>query len=230
MNDPKQCLKMDPRSFDTLLAVMAALRSPEGCPWDKKQTHESLKRYLLEETYEVIDAIDQNDRDNLVEELGDLLFQIVFHAQIGEEDGAFSTGDIIEGITTKMISRHPHVFGDLSPEEVDWEAQKSREKHTHGLAEELHRIPQSFTALMAAEKTLKKMAKAGLWTKKPADDLTQIKKACEAYETGETKAGAICDMLTAAVDLARANGIQPELLLKSWADAQAEQAENPKKH
>jgi tetrapyrrole methylase family protein/MazG family protein len=160
MNDPKQCLKMDPRSFDTLLAVMAALRSPEGCPWDKKQTHESLKRYLLEETYEVIDAIDQNDRDNLVEELGDLLFQIVFHAQIGEEDGAFSTGDIIEGITTKMISRHPHVFGDLSPEEVDWEAQKSREKHTHGLAEELHRIPQSFTALMAAEKNTQENGKS----------------------------------------------------------------------
>ncbi|MGN0194254.1 MAG: MazG family protein [Pseudoramibacter sp.] len=236
MSDPKQCLTMDPRRFDTLLSVMAALRSPEGCPWDKKQTHASLKRYLLEETYEVIDAIDQHDRDNLVEELGDLLFQIVFHAQIGEEDGVFSMADIIEGITTKMISRHPHVFGDLSPEEVDWEALKRKEKHTQTLSEELQRIPEAFPALMRTEKILKKSAKGGRWTQKPSDDLQSIKAACDAYEAGDDEAGksqAVCGMLVAAADLARQNGLQPELLLKTWGDRWIEQEkkdENPEKH
>ena len=128
MKDPKDCLDLDPRQLSTLCAVMAALRSEDGCPWDKKQTHESLKRYLLEETYEVIEAIDQKDTENLVEELGDLLFQIVFHAQIGEEDDAFSMADVIQGINEKMIYRHPHVFGDLTPDEVDWDKLKAAEK------------------------------------------------------------------------------------------------------
>lgn len=233
MSNPKACLKMDPRSFQTLLSVMAALRVPEGCPWDKKQTHTSLKRYLLEETYEVIDAIDQDDRENLVEELGDLLFQIVFHAQIGEEDGAFSMGDIVEGITTKMIARHPHVFGDVPPEEVDWEALKQKEKHTRTLSDELNRIPEAFPALMRTEKILKKSAKSGRWTRTPSEDLKKMKEACGVFEaseengSGSQKEKAVCEMLVAAVDLARSNGFQPELLLKTWGDHWIEDTKGP---
>lgn len=219
MKNPKDCLDLDPRELSTLRAVMAALRSKDGCPWDKKQTHSSLKRYLLEETYEVIDAIDQQDTENLVEELGDLLFQIVFHVQIGEEDGDFTMADVIQGINTKMIYRHPHVFGDSTPDEVDWEKLKAKEKHSTSLADELHRIPKGFPALMASEKIQKKLARSGRRETDASFDLAQIRTAADTLETKEgqkEKAEALQKILAAAADLARLNGFQPELMLKEY--------------
>ncbi|MQM72356.1 MAG: MazG family protein [Eubacteriaceae bacterium] len=233
MKDPKDCLDLDPRQLSTLCAVMAALRSEGGCPWDKKQTHESLKRYLLEETYEVIEAIDQEDTENLVEELGDLLFQIVFHAQIGEEDSAFSMGDVIQGINEKMIYRHPHVFGDLTPDEVDWDKLKAAEKHSASLTDELHRIPKDFPALMASEKIQKKLAKSGRRKTDEAFDLEQVRGAADALEGAdepEQKAEALQKMLAAAADLARLNHLQPELLLKEYNDRMIDEQELDANH
>ncbi|MDO4545966.1 MAG: MazG family protein [Bacillota bacterium] len=119
--------------FDDLLEIIARLRAPDGCLWDIKQTHESLKECLVEESGEVIDAIDKKDDDNLCEELGDLLLQVVMHAQIAAEEGRFTMADVIQGVSAKMIRRHPHVFGDAkagSPKEslALWEEIKRREK------------------------------------------------------------------------------------------------------
>jgi tetrapyrrole methylase family protein/MazG family protein len=121
------------KNFSKLREIISVLRGPEGCPWDKEQTHETLKRYLIEETYEVIEAIDKGDIDHLIEELGDVLLQVMLHAQIGEDEGYFSIADVIEGISEKMVRRHPHVFGSVEVENTDevlqnWEEIKRQEK------------------------------------------------------------------------------------------------------
>lgn len=123
----------DRKSFQDFVQIIAKLRAEDGCPWDREQTHESLKVCLLEETGEVIDAIDQKDDENLCEELGDVLLQVVMHAQIAAEEGRFTIEDVIDGVSQKMIRRHPHVFGDrkaMSPEESlkFWEEIKRKEK------------------------------------------------------------------------------------------------------
>ena len=105
--------------FNYFRQVIATLRSPQGCPWDREQTHESLKKYLIEEAYELLEAIDEQDDDHIVEELGDVLLQVMLHAQIGEDEGYFSIDDVIESITSKMIRRHPHVFGETEVENAD---------------------------------------------------------------------------------------------------------------
>ena len=120
-------------SLDPLVEVMARLRSPEGCPWDNEQTHSTLRRYIIEEVYEVLEAIDEKDPAHLCEELGDLLLQIVFHARMAEESGDFSVQDVVDTVTEKLIRRHPHVFGDISVQDaaeviVNWDAIKRREK------------------------------------------------------------------------------------------------------
>lgn len=120
-------------TFEDLISITETLRSEHGCPWDKEQTHESLKKCLTEESGEVLDAIDNRDMENLCEELGDLLYQVVIHSQIAKENGAFSIDDVVDGICAKMIRRHPHVFGNaaaLSPEEglALWNAIKKQEK------------------------------------------------------------------------------------------------------
>ncbi len=102
------------KEFSTLRETIAELRGPDGCPWDKNKTHQSLKKYLIEESYELLEAIDQDDIDNMVEELGDVLLQIMLHAQIGEDDGMFAIEDVIENLSKKMIRRHPHVFEDAT--------------------------------------------------------------------------------------------------------------------
>ena len=116
-----------------LRAIIADLRGPNGCPWDKKQTHQSLKKYLIEEAYEVLEAIDEEDDDHLVEELGDILLQVMLHAQIGEDEGWFSIDDIIRTLAEKMVRRHPHVFGDTDVNNADevianWEEIKETRK------------------------------------------------------------------------------------------------------
>lgn len=219
-SDPKACLAMDPRRFETLVAIMGALRSESGCPWDKAQTHVSLARYLLEECYEVLDAIEGEDRDNLIEELGDVLFQVAFHAQLGRESESFDIGDVLSRINRKMIHRHPHVFGDARAEAVDWEALKRDEKQTATLSEEIDRIPRTFTALMQAEKLLAKAGKAGFDWQDPAPALAKVREesaeVAEALSSGdrvhlEEELG---DLLLAAVNVARLCGFQPELVLR----------------
>lgn len=157
-----------PRSGERLLdlvAVMDRLRSPGGCPWDAAQTHESLVEYLVEESYETVEAIETGDRDGLREELGDLLLQVMFHARIAEEssDDPWSIDDVAAGIVTKLVARHPHVFGDADAHtaeqvEANWHALKAAEK---GRASSTDGIPQALPALVLAAKTLSRAGKAG---------------------------------------------------------------------
>ena len=155
--------------FSTLRQVIATLRGPNGCPWDKKQTHESLKPYLIEESYEVLDAIDHEDDDHLVEELGDVLLQVMLHAQIGEDAGWFSIQDVLASVTNKMVRRHPHVFGEVvadTAEEVvsNWDAIKQQEKGKKD-AGRLSGIPKGLPGLMKAISLQKAAAKVGFdWT------------------------------------------------------------------
>ena len=148
------------QSFDRIVEIMAALRAPGGCPWDRKQTHESLKPYLLEETYEVLETIDQQDKPKLREELGDVLLQVLFHSQIASETGAFTVTDVMDQLGDKLIRRHPHVFqkppGDaeaVSSEQVlhRWEEIKRAERKESGrTGSVLHDVPKTLPALLRA--------------------------------------------------------------------------------
>src|ERR1043166_8262824 len=152
-----------------LLNVMARLRSPRGCPWDREQDHMTLRFHAVEEVYELLDAIEAGDDHEMAEELGDLLLQVVFHCQLGHERGAFDFDRVARHITDKLIRRHPHVFGDLKVKDVDqvwanWEKIKRAEKHgtRHARASALDGIPRHLPALLRAEKLVKKARKAGL--------------------------------------------------------------------
>lgn len=154
-------------SIERLVAIMAELRSERGCPWDREQDHLTLKKYLIEEAYEVIDAIDARNMNNFCEELGDLLLQVVFHARIAQENGKFSLPDIINGISEKLIRRHPHVFGsvvaDSSAEVIlNWDAIKGVEKGEISKEQDYFNIPSGLPALMFAHKTQKKLQKSDL--------------------------------------------------------------------
>lgn len=152
--------------MENFLNIMDKLLSDEGCPWDRVQTHESLRRYLIEESYEVIDAINKKNSEGLCEELGDVLLQVVFHAKLAEKEGLFTFDDVVKTVSDKMINRHPHVFGSASaetPSEVleTWEEIKKKEKHYESGADVLESIPDCLPALMRAEKLINKAAKFG---------------------------------------------------------------------
>lgn len=149
-------------SIQPLVDVMATLRSPAGCDWDKAQTHESLRRYFIEETYEAINAIDHNDMENLREELGDVLFQVVFHSRIAEEKGLFSLQDVINDVTNKMIRRHPHVFSTSKNDEniYTWDELKAQEKKNIQNSV-LDSVPVGLPALVGAQKLQDKAGKLG---------------------------------------------------------------------
>lgn len=163
-------------AIDSLLAVMARLRSPTGCPWDREQTHRSLRFHAVEEVYELMDAIEADDDHEMAEELGDLLLQVVFHCQLASERGAFDFNTVARHITDKLIRRHPHVFGDARVATVEavwtqWERIKRREKQgtKHHRPSALDGIPKHLPALLSAEKLLKKASKAKLLSyRKPA--------------------------------------------------------------
>lgn len=161
-------MKKEPAIFE-LLRVMARLRSPKGCPWDREQTHRSLRRHAIEEVYELIDAIEAGDDHEMVEELGDLLLQVVFHCQVARERGAFDFDTVCRRLVEKLVRRHPHVFGDVRVRNVDqvwanWEKIKHAEKHGTPRARHsaLDGIPKHLPALLRAEKLLKKARKAAL--------------------------------------------------------------------
>lgn len=163
----KELLYEDRHDFTSLVLVMELLRAPGGCPWDREQTHESIRANFIEETYEVIEAIDTADRELLKEELGDVLLQVVFHARISEEAGDFNINDVIHDITEKLIRRHPHIFADVEAETAEevltnWEQIKTEEKQRVGLAGALASVPPSLPALMRVQKLVKKAAKADI--------------------------------------------------------------------
>ena len=202
-----------------LRMITALLRSPEGCPWDREQTHESVRDNFIEETYEVIEAIDNRDPVLMCEELGDVLLQVMFHARMEEERGGFSLDDVYDGICRKLILRHPHVFGenvlDKSSEVlVKWEEIKSEEKGYKSYADDLYDVVRSLPELKRAEKIQKRAAKAGFdWEdsasvkEKIEEELSELS---EAMENGTNVKEEIGDLLFTVVNLARKEGIDAE--------------------
>jgi MazG family protein len=176
-----------PTAIDDLLKVMATLRSPKGCPWDREQDHQSLRWHAVEEVYELLDAIEARDDHELEEELGDLLLQVVFHCQLAKERGAFDFDKVARRITDKLIRRHPHVFGNVKVRNVDqvwtnWEKIKRAEKHgtRHARVSALDGIPKHLPALLRAEKLVKKARKAKLIPEKMPRARRTKKKLAEA--------------------------------------------------
>ena len=168
-------------TIDDLLKIMERLRAPDGCPWDSIQTHESLRPYMVEEAWEAVNAIDDNDPDHLADELGDLLFQIVFHASVGKSFGEFDFNDVVTNICTKMIHRHPHVFGNKhvsSPDEVSdtWEEIKRQETGSHTVSESLNDVSPGLPSLKYAIKVNKKAQQLPSWRRNPSDIAAQIQK------------------------------------------------------
>lgn len=212
------------KDFQDLLDIIETLRNPGGCPWDREQTHESLKSALLEECYEVIDAIENEDEDALIEELGDVLLQVVFHASIGKEDGYFDIMDVIGGISNKMINRHPHVFGNEEANTseqvlVNWDEIKKEEKGIKTLTEEMQNIAKSLPATTRAFKVQKKAKKVGFdWDDvncamdKVKEELNEIKEVynCEDKSIIEGEVG---DLLFACINVARFLEVDGELAL-----------------
>jgi len=212
------------KNFSKLREIVAVLRSPNGCPWDKEQTHETLKRYLIEETYEVIDAIDRGDIDNLIEELGDVLLQVMLHSQIGEDEGYFTVDDVIEGISAKMIRRHPHVFGDTKvkgTEEVlqNWQAIKQKEKGGDAPAGSiLEDVSMALPNLIRAYELQKKAAKVGFDWQEITPAFAKVKEELHEFEqelhgTKEQTEAAkqeFGDLLFAFVNVARFLKIHPD--------------------
>ena len=213
--------------LDDLRAIMAILRGEGGCPWDREQTHRSIRRDLLEEAYETADAIDSGDVANLREELGDLLLQVVFHAQIEAECGRFDFDDVCDGICQKLIRRHPHVFGKLeldTPEEVlaTWDEVKRQEKDQKSTAQAMDSVAKALPALWRAEKVQKKARKDGFdWPdwhgarEKLTEELGELDCAIDEGERVEEELG---DVLAAAVNLARLLGWDPEKALNGSTD------------
>jgi tetrapyrrole methylase family protein/MazG family protein len=205
--------------FRELLYIMAKLRSEEGCPWDRIQTKESLKPYIIEEAYELIEAIEENDPEKIKEELGDLLFQIVFQCRIAEEKGEFTASDVIRGIGTKMTGRHPHVFGETecrTPDEVirQWEFLKQREGKLRDSI--LEGVPRAMSSLLRAHRLQKRAAQAGFDWERVEDVLRKVdeemRELKEALQSGSRKAmeDELGDIFFMLVNLSRFMGINPE--------------------
>jgi MazG family protein len=214
--------------FATLVEIMARLRAPGGCPWDRKQTFDTIKAYLLEESYEVMDAIDRRDWPGLAEELGDLMLQPVFFAEMAAEEGLFDIRDSLEAINQKLIRRHPHVFADAfaeTPEEVKqrWDEIKKREKNAKGDPEHdsiLGGVPRNLPALVEAEKISHKAAGAGFeWPniegvlEKLREEAQELAAAREAADDAEIE-HEIGDLLFTVVNLARFLKVDPEQALR----------------
>ena len=211
-----------------LLEVMDMLRGENGCNWDKQQTHESLSPYALEEAYEVVDAIESGDRKHLKEELGDLLFQVIFHSKIAAENGEFSFSDVVEGIVEKLVRRHPHVFGtaqDLTPDEVlkNWELIKAKEKRSTVRDSLLDGIPISMPAVIRSEKLQSKASSVGFDWENARGVLDKIREECDELEReiGESNVSQERileewgDLIFSLVNLARFLKINPEQGIRS---------------
>lgn len=205
---------------EDLVAIIAILRDPEnGCPWDKVQTHESIRMNFLEEAYEAVDAIDLQDPDLLCEELGDVLMQVVFHARMEEEAGRGGWTQICDGVCRKLIWRHPHIFGPQDGAEGinDWDTLKNMEKGRTTMADDLASVPRALPALMRAAKLQKRAAKHGADIPVPQPD-TLARLAQTVAQGGPDAEQAAGQLLFEAVALARASGVNPEQALSRYND------------
>lgn len=204
--------RKDKYNVNDLLDIMVLLRSENGCPWDKEQTHESIRMNFLEEVYEACDAIDNKNDENLKEELGDVLLQVVFHAQIAKEAGKYDFDDVANDICQKLIHRHPHIFADVTADTSDevldnWDKIKVQEKGSNTYTDEMERVPKALPALMYSEKIQKRARKAGFdWPdvsgalEKVAEETKEVEQAIKDGTKIEEEIG---DLLFAVVNVAR---------------------------
>ena len=219
--------------WDDLVEIIRILRAPGGCPWDGEQTHLSIRRDFLEETFEVLDALDRDDARDMCEELGDVLMQVIFHAQIERERGRFDVGDVIDGIAQKMVFRHPHVFAngkaDTSDEVlVNWEILKRQEKGQRSTADAIEAVPHTLPSLWRAEKLQKKTAKAGFTYQNTLDSLAKLEEevrelrlALESGKAVDAPHGVkeeVGDVLFMACNVARMEGVEGEEALHCACD------------
>ena len=213
--------------FDDVMRIVRRLRAQNGCPWDREQTHESLKNALLEESYELIDAIDENDDAHICEEMGDVLLQFALHAAIAEEQSAFTARDACTELVEKLIYRHPHVYGDIrvsGSDEVlkNWDALKMSQRNQTTQTEVLKSVPKSFPALLRSRKVQKKAADIGFDREnanqafyKIAEETQELREAMEQNSHVEEEMG---DLLFAVVNVARLLKLEPEFLLMQATD------------
>ncbi len=222
--------------FDRLVRIIWRLRQPDGCPWDKVQTHASIRRNMIEEAYEAADAIDEGSDAHLAEELGDVLMQVLLHAQMGADEGSFTIDDVVRGLNEKLLRRHPHVFGEVAAEDAtealaSWEAVKDREREAAAAAAAasgeagaiakpglLDSVPHSFPALMQCQKISKRAARAGFdWPSVEAvwEKVAEEKAELDAEEPGsEAWEGEFGDLLFSLVNVARWEGVDAERALE----------------
>jgi len=212
--------------FNDFVNIIELLRSKEGCPWDREQTHDSIKQNLIEETYEVLEAIDLKDKNKMIEELGDMLLQIVFHAQIAKEAHNFDINDIISGICLKLINRHPHVFGQEKIEKSDevlknWEINKKIEKGMKNQTDVLKSVPSNLPALIRSLKIQEKAAQVGFdWDNiedvfnKILEEIGELKEVYKSKNI-ERITDELGDVFFSIVNLSRTLHIHPELALTS---------------
>jgi len=222
-------LEKDKKDIYDLIEIIEALREENGCPWDREQTHESIKKAIIEESYEVMDAIDKDDEEGIVEELGDVLLQVVFHSVLGKEEGRYDLGDIIEGICNKMIYRHPHVFGKDKVENteevlVNWDELKKKEKNLETTTDELKAVAMALPALIRAKKVQGKARKVGFdWDR--VEDVAlkveeELKEVLDVYKS-ENRAmitEEVGDLLFACVNISRFLDVDPEEALNIATD------------
>lgn len=222
-----QCKR--PYDLGALVEIMRLLRQPEGCPWDQVQTHASIRRNFLEETYEALDALDRDDAVDLCEELGDVLLQVVFHAQIEAERGRFTMEDVVDGIAHKLVFRHPHVFGEKAADSTDqalntWEKQKVVEKGQETVADTVEAVPHTLPALWRAEKECKRAAKGGFTWQDETVGLDRLEESVKALRQaaksghGDDWVRALGDVFFAGAKLAQNSDTDPEECLHRACD------------
>jgi tetrapyrrole methylase family protein/MazG family protein len=213
-------LPQDLSQFDTLVGIIARLRAPEGCPWDRQQTHASLRENLLAECYEVLEALDEGDADKLCDELGDLLMQIVFHVQIAAESGDFALGDVVRGINTKLIHRHPHIFGSKKVKDAEevahnWEVLKQEEREAG--ASILESVPKQMPALGYSLEIQRRVAQVGFDWEDIDGVIAKLSEEVREYQQAgsqEERSREYGDLLFTLVNIARRQGIDAEAALR----------------
>lgn len=215
----------DRYDFADLLLVMKRLTAPDGCPWDKEQTHDSIRTNMIEEAYEAVDAITRRDIPNMREELGDVLLQVVFHCDMAERNGEFTLSDVIDELVKKLVFRHPHVFGEVKANDAaealtSWESAKAVEKNYSTLAEQLARIPSGFPALLKCQKLYKKCKKAGLNLEE-----TILTDKIDGILSNGINADNAGEFLFAAAALCTEKGADPEVALSDYAEDLRRRAE-----
>ncbi len=219
----------DKYNINDLIEIVRILRAPGGCPWDIKQTHASIKKDFIEETYEVVEAINKDDKTLLCEELGDVLLQVAFHADIERENGTFDFDDVADGICKKLIIRHPHVFGGVKADTADevltnWDEIKRRTKHQKSVAESIDSIPRELPALMRAAKIQSRAAKTGFdfdsidgAFDKITEETAELREAIVSGDKAKIS-DELGDLLFAAVNASRFTGVEAEESLTASSD------------